>query len=206
MIEKPPFRIIRRALLFLGAAGIVVLILLQNRDERATQSPVYGTVPDFSLTAEDGRNVSLNDLSGKFFVVDFIFTRCAGTCPIMSRQMQVLQGEFVNLPDIRLVSITVDPDYDTQEVLQRYAKQYGSTPHKWTFLTGEKSSIHQLAQKGFRLGISEEDGTAAEPIIHSTKFVLVDQQRRIRGYYDGTEEESVQQLIVDIKRLVKESP
>lgn len=182
-----------------------MLIFMRSRDQRALQLRVYGTVPDFSLVAEDGRRVTSSDFAGRIFVADFIFTRCAGTCPVMSGQMRSLQAEFANLPDVLLVSITVDPGYDTQDILQQFAKQYGAVPKKWVFLTGDKSSIHHLAQKGFRLGVSEEGGTPVEPIIHSTKFVLVDRRSRIRGYYDGTEEESVKRLIDDVKALLKET-
>lgn len=203
--KSPRLRIARRTVLLAVAVGIAALIVLQNRGPQTQPLPVYGAVPEFSLIAEDGRTISLDDLRGSMFIADFIFTRCAGTCPVMSRQMQVLQKEFVNDADIRLVSITVDPEYDTQEVLQKYAELYGARPGKWIFLTGEKSSIHSLAQKGFRLGVSEEGGTAAEPIIHSTKFVLVDMQGRIRGYYDGTEEESVKHLIDDVRTLKQAS-
>jgi len=198
-------RIARRTILLAVAVGIAALMVLQKRGSRTQALPVYGTVPEFSLIAEDGRTMALDDLRGRIFVVDFIFTRCAGTCPMMSRQMQVLQKEFADLTDIRLVSVTVDPEYDTPEVLRTYAHQYGASPDTWIFLTGEKSSIHRLAQQGFRLGVSDEGGTAAEPIIHSTKFVLVDRQGRIRGYYDGTEEESVKDLVKDIKVLVEAS-
>lgn len=197
--------LVRRVLLIVVALGIVALIVFQNRGRQIPKLPVYSTVPDFSLVTEDGRRVSSGDLKGSVFVADFIFTRCAGTCPVMSGQMRELQNAFLDLPDVRLVSITVDPEYDTQEVLQKFAKQYGAKPQKWMFLTGDKATIHHLAQKGFRLGVSEEGGSAAEPIIHSTKFVLVDKQGRIRGYYDGTEEESVKRLIEDMRLLREET-
>lgn len=197
-------RIIRRTLLLLVALGIVVLIFVQNRQERKPQLPIYGAVPEFSLVAEDGRAVTRSDWFGKVAVVDFIFTYCAGTCPIMSTQMSKLQSVFAGSDAVRFVSITVDPERDTPEVLQEYAKQYDAKLHQWMFLTGEKSVIYQLSRNGFRLGVAEEEGSEEEPIIHSLKFVLLDRQSRIRGYYDGTEDESVQQLIVDMRTLLDE--
>lgn len=197
------FQKIRWAVLILIAIGIVVLALMQRREGLPRSLPMLGSVPDFSLTGYNGQQLTHNDLVGRITVVDFIFTRCAGICPVMTHQMRKLQDAFVQMPDVRFLSITVDPEYDTPEVLRKYAHAAGASPHRWMFLTGDKANIHQLARKGFRLGVEETGGTEDEPIIHSSMFVLVDRQGRIRGYYNGLEKEAVERLMGDIKTLVR---
>jgi cytochrome oxidase Cu insertion factor (SCO1/SenC/PrrC family) len=169
--------------------------------------PVLGAVPDFTLTERSGQPFSLNDLLGQIWVVDFIFTNCAGTCPIMTTAMTEIQQTALaeKLDDVKLVSITVDPERDTPEVLQRFANGYGALKDRWYFLTGDGAAIQQLANKGFLLSAATSGGSAEEPIIHSNRFVLVDRQGRIRGYYDGTDEEGVAQLLKDLKKLYREA-
>jgi len=168
--------------------------------------PVLGTLPDFSLTERSGQAFGLNDLRGKIWVADFIFTNCAGTCPVMTTAMTEIQLMALaeKLDDAKLVSITVDPERDTPEVLQRFANGYGALAGRWYFLTGDGAAIQQLANKGFLLSAATSGGPAEEPIIHSDRFVLVDRQGRIRGYYHGTEEEGVAQLLKDLKKLYRE--
>ncbi|MGH7453247.1 MAG: SCO family protein, partial [bacterium] len=169
--------------------------------------PVLSTVPDFTLTERSGQPFGLNELRGYIWVADFIFTNCAGTCPIMTTAMTEIQKTALaeKLDDVKLVSITVDPERDTPEVLQRFANGYGALQGRWYFLTGEGAAIQQLANKGFLLSAATSGGSAEEPIIHSNRFVLVDRQGRIRGYYDGTEQESVVQLLKDLKKLYREA-
>lgn len=169
--------------------------------------PVLGTLPEFSLIERSGQPFGLADLRGKVWVADFIFTNCAGTCPIMTTAMTDLQKMALaeNLSDVRLVSITVDPERDSLAVLQRFADGYGAIKERWYFLTGDGTAIQQLASKGFLLSAAASTGgSAEEPIIHSNRFVLVDRQGRIRGYYDGTDEESVRLLQQDLKKLYHE--
>lgn len=169
--------------------------------------PILSTVPEFSLTERSGAPLGLADLRGKVWVADFIFTNCAGTCPIMTTAMTDLQKMALaeNLSDVRLVSITVDPERDSLAVLQRFADGYGAIKDRWYFLTGDGAAIQQLASKGFLLSAAASTGgSAEEPIIHSNRFVLVDRQGRIRGYYDGTDEESVRLLQQDLKKLYHE--
>jgi protein SCO1/2 len=108
------------------------------------------------------------------------------------------------MPQVRLVSISADPEKDTPEVLRQYAAKFGAGEN-WLFLTGDKATIHELANKGFKLGVSE-DGTAAEPITHSTKLVLIDQAGMIRGFYEGIGEDVSARLVADIERLLRENP
>jgi protein SCO1/2 len=157
-------------------------------------------VPDFSLTDQSGRTVSLDDLKGKVWVADFIFTNCGGTCPVMTEKMRKLTDK---LPaNIHMVSFTVDPARDTPGALAAYAAEHGANRDRWLFLTGEKQVMVDICLKGFKLPLDEEGGTPAEPITHSTRFVLVDKQGDIRGYYSGTEEDAVKRLAADAKKLL----
>ncbi len=167
---------------------------------------MLGILPDFSLTERNGEPFGLKDLRGQVWVADFIFTNCAGTCPIMTTAMTEIQQIALaeRLDDVKLVSITVDPERDTPEVLQRFADGYGALKGRWYFLTGEGAAIQQLANNGFLLSAATSGGSAEEPIIHSNRFVLIDRQGRIRGYYDGTDEAGVAQLLQDIKKLYRE--
>jgi protein SCO1 len=162
--------------------------------------PDYGRVPEFSLTESSGRTVSLKDLHGKVWVADFIFTSCAGTCPMMSGQMRKMQDALPR--EIQMVSFTVDPARDTPAVLDGYAKKYGADPQRWMFLTGDRQSLYDLSIKGFKLALDDTQGTEAEPITHSSRFVLVDRNGQIRGYYSGTEEADLKRLADDVRKLL----
>jgi protein SCO1 len=164
------------------------------------ESTGFYPLPDFSLTDQTEKTVTLADLKGKVWVADFIFTNCGGTCPMMTDKMRELQERLPG--EIRMVSITVDPDRDTPKALAAYAAEHGATRERWLFLTGDKQSLYDLCVKGFKLPLDESGGTAAEPIAHSTRFVLVDKQGEIRGYYSGTEEQDLMRLAADAKRLL----
>ena len=170
--------------------------------------PVLGQVPDFSLIERSGQTVSLEDLKGQVWVADFVFTHCAGPCPLLSRRMQSLQEPLASYPDVRLVSFSVDPERDTPEVLAEYAKRY-SAGDRWLFLTGEKEPLYWLIMDGFKLGVDDGSAlTAGVPgpgtITHSTRFVLVDRKGRIRAYYDGSSEDIAEQLLPDMQALLRE--
>lgn len=169
---------------------------------------VVGAVPEFSLVERSGATVTLDDLNGQIWIADFIFTRCGGTCPIMTRSMARLRDSLNGIPELwppaRLVSFTVDPDYDTPEVLDRFAKGHGIEGNQWLFLTGPYEEIQQLALAGFKLPVEATGGSPEEPIIHSQRLVLVDGDARIRGYYDGTDSEAQLELMRDVARLLRE--
>ena len=162
--------------------------------------PRLGQVPDFSLIDHEGHPIRRADLSGSVWIADFIFTRCAGQCPLMSAEMAQFHHA---LREPRLVSFSVDPSYDTPPVLAQYAAHYGAHAPHWRFVTGSADAITSLAQQGFHLGIGV-DGTAEEPITHSVRFVLVDQQGWIRGTYEATDARAMQQLQSDARRLAAE--
>ncbi len=158
----------------------------------------YGSVPSFQLTDQNKQPFDSAQLHGKVWVADFIFTSCAGNCPLMSTRMASLQRR---LPaEILLVSVTVDPKRDTPPVLADYARRYGAQPGRWFFLTGPEQEIFRLVQQGFRLGVAEGGGPE-EPVIHSVRFVLVDRGGKIRGYYDSSDPGQVEQLIRDVGDL-----
>lgn len=160
--------------------------------------PSAGPAPEFHLTDQTGRPFSSRSLDGSVWITDFIFTSCAGACPLMSAQMQRMQAL---LPaSVHLVSISVDPKRDTPRRLAKYAGQYGADPERWHFLTGPEPVISSLTREGFRLGYA--DGSdPAEPIIHSQRFVLVDRAGRIRGYYASDDPLQMERLVRDARSL-----
>lgn len=159
----------------LVAAAMVTLTLYtgctQNGDRTSpTESGILsvplqhrrlGRVPPFALIERNGKDITLADLRGKVWIADFIFTQCVDACPLMSATMARLQSEFVNEPDLRLVSISVDPEYDTPAILARYATQFGADPDRWYFLTGEKKTIYRLVREGFKLAVQDPDDPQA---------------------------------------------
>lgn len=160
--------------------------------------PVIATLPDFSLTSDKGTTIDNNALAGKVWIADFIFTSCSGPCPVMTRSMAAVAKKLELHPEVNFVSISVDPETDTPEVLARYGEKFGANPERWHFLTGTVDAIQQLAVKGFMIG------SVDDPVIHSTKFCLVDQKGQIRGYFTGTDEAETDQLIAAALRLLEE--
>ena len=150
--------------------------------------PVLGPVADFMLTNQDGAATTLAALSNRVWVADIIFTRCAGSCPIMSRQMASLQAALPPTSRARLVTLTTDPDFDTPPVLKKYSERFGANSNRWTFLTGPKLEIGKLAANSLKLSAvpvkPEEQKDPADLFIHSTIFVVVDKQARLRGTFE----------------------
>jgi len=147
----------------------------------------FGEVPPFRLTDEEGRAVGLDDLLGTPFVLSAIFTRCAGPCPAVSDGVAELAKELQRV-DVRFVSLSVDPGFDTPEVLRAYAESYGADGERWRFLTGSEEEIHALVSGGFKLAVdrsSDPDELPGMAVTHDTRLVAVDRKGRIRGYYDG---------------------
>jgi protein SCO1/2 len=160
--------------------------------------------PQFTFTAQDGKTVSSEDFKGKIWVANFIFTRCAGPCPMMtSRMAEVNQALGNKATDVELVSITVDPEYDTPEVLKKYGEQAGASPDRWKFLTGPKEQVETVVMKGFLQALGREPSGAP---IHSTRFVLVDREGWMRSFLEGSDPELPQKLLMDIGDLLRESP
>lgn len=172
--------------------------------------PVLMTIPEFTLTERSGNAKGTKQLRGKVWIADFIFTNCGGPCPLMSSLMSGVQKDLADENELRLISISVDPERDTPEALSTYADKYGADPQRWWFFTGDRKEIYKLAIDGFKITVREPDQDAEDlgehPILHSTYFVLVDQDLRIRGYYDSTDSEKMQALRDDARTLLKEGP
>lgn len=191
-----------------GFTGLVAisslagLLFHQAHASRSAEVPRYGRVPAFSLVDQAGRAISPETFNGRLWIADFIFTRCAGQCPMMTMEMARLGKAFQSEPSVILVSFTVDPRYDTPEVLARYAATSGASSDRWVFLTGEDQAIQRLCQEGFHLAMGAE-GPPEELITHSRRMVLVDQRGVIRGYYDAAEAHDLMQLRRDVHRLLR---
>jgi protein SCO1/2 len=159
---------------------------------------VLGDIPQFELVAQNGQPFHSQVLAGKIWVADFIYTTCPGPCPRMTSQMREVQDAVLKVPNVRFVSFTVDPANDTPPVLAAYAKTHGASPSMWYFLTGPAPTLQILDRDAFKLG----DINAT--MQHSTRFVLVDRQGRIRGYYDTSDSSAIPKLISDIQSLAAE--
>ena len=193
------------ALVIIGILGANLWSFVHQKSDTASEPStvlselaVRQQLPDFSLTDQRGAPFALSDLHGKVWVADFIFTSCGTICPPMTIEMASLQNELAT-EDIHFVSFSVDPERDTPEVLFRYADYYGADDNRWAFLTGQKEAIYQLAHEGFNLAA----GHRGSEILHSTRFVLVDRNQQVRGYYDSRSKAHLQQLRQDIQTLLR---
>ncbi len=243
----PLFPVALRRPLLLSAAGLLVVLaaallaaprlLGWARGPASSETvleklDVYGQVPEFSLVERSGRRVGRGDLLGKVWAVNFIYTKCTETCPTQSLQIARLQAEFADARDLQLVSITVDPQNDTREVLAAYAERYGAAAERWWFLTGDKREIYCLARGlnlsavdladptppacgsvGGSLGmilarLAPPPARAAHGseglIMHSARLVLVDRAARIRAYHLATDEASLKRLRPNLRALLGE--
>ena len=202
------------AAVLVGVVGVGVWSL---RDHQAARQGsvlqgggTFGRVPDFTLTERSGRTVALRDLSGKYWVADFIFTRCTGVCPLLTTRMASLVKQLSGRPgadDMMFVSFSVDPDWDTPEVLSRHAASLGIVDPRWLFVTGPRQELYHLIGDGFKLSVAQNTlagSSAGDLITHSDRFALVDPKGEIRGYYHGDEADTVAILIADFDRLRQE--
>ncbi len=164
-------------------------------------------IGSFSFANQKGDTVTLDDVKDKVFVVEYFFTTCGSICPVMTAQMTRVQSKFKGEEDLKILSFTVDPETDTVEVMRRYARKHNAIDGQWHFLTGDKDELYSLARNSFFVLKPAEAanlGDAGSDFIHTNNFVLVDQQQRIRGYYDGTSITEVNQLMEDVEILLKE--
>ncbi|WP_144604141.1 SCO family protein [Algoriphagus algorifonticola] len=158
-------------------------------------------IPEFTFVNQDGENVGRKDMEGKITIVDFFFTSCPSICPVMSKEMERVNDMFREEPRVQIMSISIDPEYDTPEILQEYAQKHNATSDKWQFLSGPVDETYQLARCGFILPALDGMGVP-DDFVHSDKFVLVDELGRIRGYYSGTNREDVDLLMLETKVLL----
>lgn len=188
--------------------GILLAFVFTRERDVGQRLPVYGEVGPFALTNQLGQVITDSSLKGRIWVADVIFTRCPGPCAHMTRQMRQVQQRLPADSEVTLVSLTVDPDYDSPSVLERYAKRFDADFSEWHFLTGSKDAIYDLAVGSLKLGVEETAEEARQSgddlFIHSTKFVLLDPRGRVRGYFDGAEPTGVDLLLEAIAKLEKE--
>ena len=192
---------------FLAAAGLIGLAYVSFKSTRPLALPSnlekISKVPGFQLNDQTGKSITLDDLKGKIWAANFIFTRCKGPCPITTLRMQELNTKLKKARgNVELVTFTVDPEYDTPEILTTFGEQQGADPASWKFLTGTPDAIQKIVVTGLLQPLAKEpDGTPA----HSTRIVLVDREGWLRGYQDGLDPEAVQKLMVDIGELLREN-
>jgi len=165
----------------------------------------YHKIADFELINQNGEIVTQDTYKDKIYVADFFFTTCQTICPIMTDHMYQIQKEIKDDDEVMLLSHTVTPEIDTIEQLKRYALKKGVIDSKWNLVTGNKKQIYELARKSYLAVKTDGDGGPFD-MIHTENFMLIDKKRQIRGFYDGTKPEDIQQLLHDIKVLKKEKP
>ncbi len=197
--------------LLFGLLGLMYLLSLAEYSQaRQKALPVIGQIADFTLTNQQGQITTLADLSNHVWVADIIFTRCAGSCPIMSTQMKSLQDALTSASQAKKETLTTDPDYDTPAILKKYGERYGADFQRWTFLTGTKEALAGLAAGSLKLGSTpvapQDRQSPVDLFVHSTIFVVVDKQARLRGIFQ-TEGQGVDwakvkpQILATVKQL-----
>lgn len=214
----------------LGVLSVIILSLFYNALKPKKQLPIYTpamvnpelvdslvqhennklkhTIADFSFKNQNNEIITQNDYEDVIYVADFFFTTCPTICPIMTDNMVWLQEQIKDMPDVKLLSFSVTPDIDTPEVLRAYADEKGVIDSKWNLLTGDKKEIYYLARQSF-LAVKTTTVGELYDMVHTENFILVDKNKRIRGFYDGTnldeekddDTQTVMQLLEDIKWL-----
>ncbi|GAA4301373.1 SCO family protein [Compostibacter hankyongensis] len=192
---------------FVVLAGAFFLFLFRGTDYAKKSLPVLGNpghkVGAFTFVNQEGDSITEKKLDGKVSVVEYFFTTCTGICPKMNRNMDQVYEKFKHTPGFQILSFTVDPAHDSVPVLAKYGEQWGADPRVWLFLTGDRNALFKVAVNQFLLSAADSAG-ATEQFVHTQFFALVDQDRRIRGFYDGLKQEQVSQLSDDIRALLQE--
>ncbi|PZX49392.1 SCO family protein [Algoriphagus chordae] len=171
-------------------------------DGKVVQDTVYHKIAAFSFTNQDGETITNESVKGKVYVADFFFTTCPTICPIMKKEMLRVYDKFGDNPNFKILSHTIDPTHDTQEELKDYSQKLGIEDAKtWDFLTGDAEKIYEIGQTSY-MTTAQEDQASAGGFLHSGAFVLIDQNGHIRGVYDGTKSDQVDQLMKDIPKIL----
>lgn len=163
----------------------------------------FHRISDFNLRNQNGQWVSQKDYQNKIYVADFFFTTCPTICPVMTKNMVAIQQAFANDPQIKLLSHSVTPEIDSVAQLKKYALEKGVNDQKWNLVTGDKKQIYELARKSY-LAVKEDGDGGPFDMIHTENFILIDPDKRIRGFYDGTNSLEIEQLIRDVSSLKTE--
>ena len=188
-----------RIKIYIVVAVFLLATYFLNYKGKENELPEIGMVPEFEFVNSEQETITLNNLKGKVWVADLIFTTCTMACPMMTGNMNIIHKKYKKNDDVRLVSISVYPEYDTPEVLTKYASQYDANTSRWYFLTGEESTVKRVIKDGFKIGDYEDI------IFHSEKFALVDKKGMIRAYYNGMKTEDMKKLKKDINSLLKQN-
>jgi len=178
-------------------------VIAREVDGKKIADTVYHTIADFEFVNQDSAVVTNATFKDKIYVTDFFFTTCRTICPKMKTQMLRVYDSIQNMPDVLLLSHSIDPEHDSVALLHDFAERLGVSSDKWHFVTGDQEKIFEIAQTSY-FATAMVDNTEPDGFIHSGAFLLIDKQQRIRGKYDGTLEEDVNRLLIDIKRLQKE--
>jgi protein SCO1 len=189
-------------------AGLLLVVVRPNSGsitQRPDTPPVLATTPPFSATRQDGTPFTEKDLEGQIWVANFVFTRCPNICPTFTAKMAGVQLVSARrLPSLKLVSFTVDPDYDTPAVLQAYGQKYQADFARWSFITAPVEVLEQTISKGLLQSLDRGDGKDLKTLAHSSHFVLVDKHLRVRGFYRFSETTSVEYLMHDAEAIARE--
>jgi len=188
-----------------SARGEPLIGKVTQPDGSQITDTIYNHIPPFKLIDQDGKTIDQSVVKGKIYVASFFFTRCGTICPKISSQLTRVQDIFVNRSDLVFLSHSVDPEHDRPAQLKAYAERYRAIPGKWYFLTGSKADIYDLALHGYYLPVVDagvKEGKPDETFIHSEKLVLVDKEGIVRGFYDGTDKEDVDRLVLEIRVLL----
>lgn len=204
----------------LGVLSVIIVFLFYNALKPEERLPIYQpnmvsatlvdssmqyvrkyhTIADFKLVNQNGDTITQDTYVNKIYVADFFFTTCPSICPVMTANLAEVQNEFKNDNEVLLLSHSVTPEIDSVAQLKKYAIEKGVVDQKWNLVTGNKKQIYELARKSYMAVMEDGDGGAYD-MIHTENFMLIDKERRIRGYYDGTNKEEVEKLIRDIEIL-----
>ena len=213
----------RKFLWVLAAVSVIILMLFYNALLPIKKLPVYQPamvnfelvdstiqhhkkfhrIADFSLTNQNGKTVTQKDFKGKIYVADFFFTTCPNICIAMTDNLLKVQEKIKNNPNVMLLSHSVTPKIDSVPQLKKYAIEKGVIDKKWNLVTGDKKEIYELARKSY-LAVKEDGDGGPFDMIHTENFILVDPDRRIRGFYDGTDLEEIQRLLEELEILTQE--
>lgn len=184
------------------ASTATSLPILGERYVDEKQDTVYHKIADFAFVNQQGDTISNVDMAGKVYVADFFFTSCPTICPVMKKEMLRVYEQFKDQKNFSILSHTLDPAFDTQVVLKDFAEKLGvSDASTWNFLTGDQEKLFEIGQTSY-LTTAMADQQEPGGFLHSGAFILVDQQGRIRGIYDGTKSDQVDRLLADIPKLL----
>jgi protein SCO1/2 len=195
MQKKPKIKELFISIIILLVLSVLALIVINIANKSRGDLPILGEVPEFNFVERNGMAFGSDNMTGKINIVNFFFTTCRGPCPIMNARVADLYKKYSTTDKVRFVSISVDPKRDSLAVLRKYADDFGVTDDRWLFLRGELDEVHRVSEQGFMLA-------GDLPTIHSTKLVLVDVNKKIRGYYDSFDEESLRLLTVHVRELL----